>query len=127
MLESAKSTLLSTNAMVDNNQLCIQSNKTSIPLQVQPQGPFVVKNTSQRTQSAADSQVSDMVLLRSRGLNFIALAFTSGFIENYLLAGGVGAQWAALTGKTPRHQWQKDVSCSEDKHGLIGQRTNLDF
>lgn len=115
MLESAKSTLLPAHAMVDNNQLCIQSDKTSIPLQVQPQGPFVVNHTSQRIQSTVDPQVSDMTLLRSRGLNFIALALTNGCIENYLLSGGIGAQWVALSGKNPRHQWQKDVSRSEGK------------
>jgi hypothetical protein len=110
LLETARANKRTSHVMVDNNQLCIQTDKTSIPLRAQPQGPFLIKETQQGTNSSGHSQISDILLLQSSGFDIIALASTNGSVRNYLLAGGIGAQWILPSGKTSRCEWHKEVS-----------------
>jgi hypothetical protein len=110
LLETARTSKHTAHVMVDNNQLCIQTDKTSIPLRVQPQGPFLIKENRQANNESTHSQIGDMLLLQSSGFDIIVLASTNGSIRNYLLAGGIGAQWMLPSGKASRYQWHREVS-----------------
>ncbi|CAO3591650.1 unnamed protein product [Absidia cylindrospora] len=110
VLETARASKRIPRVMMDSNHLCIQTDKTSIPLRVQSQGPFLIKETQQQNNSSVHSQTSDMLLLQSSGFDIIALASTNGSIRNYLLAGGIGAQWILPSGKASRQQWHKELS-----------------
>ncbi|ORZ20684.1 hypothetical protein BCR42DRAFT_409282 [Absidia repens] len=110
VLETARTSKRIPRVMMDSNQLCIQTDKTSIPLRVQPQGPFLIKETQQQNNPSVHSETSDMLLLQSSGFDIIALASTNGSIRNYLLAGGIGAQWILPSGKASRQQWHKELS-----------------
>ncbi|KAI8078740.1 uncharacterized protein BX664DRAFT_389129 [Halteromyces radiatus] len=117
--QQEKSTSL---AMMDRGQLFVKSDPTSTPLQVQPQGPFIIKQ-NQWQDKTSPTKVSDMLFVQSNGLNVIALGFTNGIVRNYLLAGGISGQWILPSGKSVQQSWYKELSMIQSSVAFLPRAT----
>lgn len=106
MLESSQKQTKSS-FILDNDHIVIKSDESSIPLQTQPQGPFIVKQTNNQSENLG--QVSDMLLLQTDDIRIMALTYTNGYVQNYILGGGISGQWIMPKGKTNKNTWQKMV------------------
>ncbi|KAI9307823.1 hypothetical protein BJ944DRAFT_247092 [Cunninghamella echinulata] len=107
MLESSRKQTKSS-FILDNDHIVIKSDESSIPLQTQPQGPFIVKQTNNQSENLG--QVSDMLLLQTDDIRIMALTYTNGYVQNYILGGGISGQWIMPKGKTNKNTWQKMLS-----------------
>lgn len=111
MLKSSqKQTKSSSSFILDNDHIVIKSDHSSIPLDSQPQGPFFVKKPQQQTSKSENlGHVSDMLLLQTEGIKIIAITYTNGYVQNYIVGGGISGQWTMPKGKHYKNSWQKKV------------------
>ncbi|CAO3641666.1 unnamed protein product [Cunninghamella blakesleeana] len=112
MLKSSqKQSKSSSTFILDNDHIIIKGDHSSIPLVVQPQGPFIVKNSQQQSSKSENlGDVSDMLLLQTEGIRIIAVAYTNGYVQNYIVGGGISGQWTMPKGKHYKNSWQKKLS-----------------
>lgn len=92
----------------DSETVVIRSNETSIPYKVQRQGPVRIENDLEALHD--DFQVGDLLLTKTDAVSILSVAYTNGFVSNYLLGNDIEPQWVMPIREAK--EWQDEVWCS---------------
>ncbi|KAF7720796.1 hypothetical protein EC973_006072 [Apophysomyces ossiformis] len=106
MLESAKKARKEHATLIDGESVSVRSNMCSIPHQIQRQGPFKITQDEDQIMEEG-AWVSDMVHIRSKPVDILAVAFSNGTVRNYVLGSGIDAQWLMPNDTT--QPWKREL------------------